>query len=208
MKMPRPKADRVPPPPEDDRQRLDDEATAELGRFRPYLQMLARMEFDEALRAKLDASDVVQQTLLEAHQSMGDFRGKSDPEKAAWLRRILTRNLADELRKFRRLKRDVRMEASLQAALNESTARLEKWLAIEDVSPSDDAIANEQLVALATALMQLPEDQRKAVELHHLQSLPSAAIAQRMGRTEIAVAGLLRRGLKRLREIFREDESR
>jgi RNA polymerase sigma-70 factor (ECF subfamily) len=198
----------VQPPPKEDRQRLDDDATAELGRFRPYLQMLARLEFDEALRAKLDASDVVQQTLLEAHQSMADFRGKSDPEKAAWLRRILTRNLADELRKFRRLKRDVRLEASLQAALNESTARLEKWLAIEEGSPSDDAIANEQLVALAAALMKLPEDQRTAVELHHLQSFPSAAIAQRMGRSEIAVAGLLRRGLKRLRELIGKDDSR
>jgi RNA polymerase sigma-70 factor (ECF subfamily) len=170
--------------------------------------MLARLEFDDALRAKLDASDVVQQTLLEAHQSIDAFRGKSDAEKAAWLRRILTRNLADELRKFRRLKRNVRMEASLQAALNQSTARLEKWLAIEDGTPSECAIANEQMVALAVALLELPDDQRAAVELHHLRGCSSASIAERMGRTEIAVAGLLRRGLKRLRESLSDDKPR
>jgi RNA polymerase sigma-70 factor, ECF subfamily len=195
------------PPPKEDRRALDD-ATAELSRFRPYLLMLARLQFDEALQAKLDASDIVQQTLLEAHQSLANFRGTSDPEKKTWLRRILGHNLADELRKFRRGKRNLHLEASLQAALDESSARLERWLAIEDGSPSDCAIANEQLVALAAALMKLPEDQRRAVELHHLQGVPSAMVAERLGRTEIAVAGLLRRGLQRLHELIRRDDPR
>jgi RNA polymerase sigma-70 factor (ECF subfamily) len=170
--------------------------------------MLARLQFDEALQAKLDASDIVQQTLLEAHQSLGNFRGTSDPEKKTWLRRILGHNLADELRKFRRGKRNVHLEASLQAALDESSARLERWLAIEDGSPSECAIANEQLVALTAALMKLPEDQRRAVELHHLQGVPSAVVAERLGRTEIAVAGLLRRGLQKLHELIGRDDPR
>jgi RNA polymerase sigma-70 factor (ECF subfamily) len=195
------------PPPQEDRRALDD-ATAELSRFRPYLLMLARLQFDEALQAKLDASDIVQQTLLEAHQSLGNFRGTSDPEKKTWLRRILGHNLADELRKFRRSKRNVHLEASLQAALDESSARLERWLAIEDGSPSECAMANEQSVALAAALMKLPEDQRRAVELHHLQGVPSAVVAERLGRTEVAVAGLLRRGLQRLHELISRDDSR
>jgi RNA polymerase sigma-70 factor (ECF subfamily) len=156
----------------------------------------------------LDASDIVQQTLLEAHQSSGDFRGKSDPEKAAWLRQILARNLADELRKFRRGKRDVRLEASLEAALNESSVRMERWLASEDGTPSQHAVANEQLVVLAAAMMKLPDDQRKAVELHHLQGYRSAIVAERLERSEVSVAGLLRRGLKRLRELMHEDEAR
>jgi RNA polymerase sigma-70 factor (ECF subfamily) len=122
------------------------------------------------------------------------------------LRRILAHNLADEIRKFRRGKRNMHLEASLQAALNESTLRVEKWIADEEASPSDCAIANEQLVALAAALMQLPDDQRRAVELHHLQGFPSAMVAQRMGRTEVAVAGLLRRGLKNLRASIGADD--
>jgi RNA polymerase sigma-70 factor, ECF subfamily len=177
----------------------------EFGRYRPYLHMLARLQIDALLQSKLDASDIVQQTLLEAHQSMASCRGKSEQEQAAWLRQILTRNLADQLRKFRSQKRDVRLEASIQVALNESTARLDKWLAVEDGTPSDCAIANERLLALAAALLKLPEEQRMAVELHHLQGHPSAAIAGRLGRSEIAVAGLLRRGLKRLRELLQDD---
>jgi RNA polymerase sigma-70 factor, ECF subfamily len=192
--------------PEEERKRPTDLDATELGRFRPYLRMLARMQVDDLLQAKLDASDVVQQTLLEAHGAIDQFRGKSGAEMAAWLRRILARNLADEFRKFRRDKRNVQWEASLQVALDESTVRLERWLAIEESSPSDRAIANEQLLHLADAIVRLPQDQRRAVELHHLQGNTAAAIAAKLGKTEVAVAGLLRRGLKRLRELMREQD--
>ena len=111
----------MPPPLEDHPTGMHGGVTAELSRFRPYLRMLARLQFDEVLRAKLDESDVVQQTLLEAHRSLADFRGQRDEEKAAWLRQILARNLADELRKFRCGKRDVRLEASLQASMEDSS---------------------------------------------------------------------------------------
>ena len=193
-------------PPDKGRNGLDHGPASELIRFRPYLQMLARLQFDEALQAKLDASDVVQQTLLEAHQSLSALRGRGDREIAAWLRRILTRNLADELRKFRRSKRNLHLEQSIQAAVDDSAMRLERWLAIEQGTPSECAVANEQLVSLAAALARLPEDQRRAVELHHLQGFLSAEVARRMGRTEVAVAGLLRRGLKNLREAICNDE--
>ena len=198
----------MPPPLERDRKGTNGEATSELNRFRPYLLMLARLQFDEMLQAKLDESDVVQQTLLEAHQSLSGFRGQSDEEMAAWLRQILARNLADELRKFRCGKRDVRLEASLQASLNESTVRLERILISEDGSPSQCAMVNEQLLALAAALAKLPEDQRRAVELYHLQGHSAQEVANRLKRSEVAVAGLLRRGLKRLRELVREDNVR
>ena len=198
----------MPLPPEDDRREMNGDVTAELSRFRPYLLMLARLQFDDLLQAKLDESDIVQQTLMEAHQSLPSFRGQSGEEQVAWLRTILARNLADELRKFRRGKRDVRLEASLQVSLNESTVRLERILACNDGTPSQYAMANEQLVALATALMKLPEDQRRAVELFHLQGHSAAEVAARLERTDIAVAGLLRRGLKRLRELVREDNVR
>ena len=198
----------MPLPPEDDRREMNGDVTAELSRFRPYLLMLTRLQFDDLLQAKLDESDIVQQTLMEAHQSLPSFRGQSGEEQAAWLRTILARNLADELRKFRRGKRDLRLEASLQVSLNESTVRLERILACNDGTPSQYAMANEQLVALATALMKLPEDQRRAVELFHLQGHSAAEVAARLERTDIAVAGLLRRGLKRLRELVREDNVR
>jgi RNA polymerase sigma-70 factor, ECF subfamily len=195
-------------PLENDGSHSKGESASAFDRFRPYLLMLARMQLDDALQAKFDGSDIVQQTLLEAHQSLADFRGRSDAERAAWLQKILARNVADEMRKYRRGKRDVRLEASIQVAMNESTVRLERWLASESGTPSQRAVANEQVVALAAALMKLPEDQRRAVELHHLQGLPSAIVAKRLERSEVAVAGLLRRGLKKLRETMREDSVR
>ena len=208
MLSPKARTHRMRQPPDENRQLQDGELPPKLDSFRPYLYMLARLQFDEMLQGKLDESDIVQQTLLEAHQSFGNFRGSSKPEKMAWLRSILARNIADEVRKFRSGKRDARLEASFQIALSESTSRVEQWLAHDSATPSVYAMANERVLALAAALIKLPDDQRRAVELHHLQGLPSAEVAKQLGRTEVAVAGLLRRGVKRLRELMCEDESR
>jgi RNA polymerase sigma-70 factor, ECF subfamily len=175
-----------------------------LERHRAYLSVLARLHLDPRLRDKLDASDVVQQTLLEAHEKQAQFRGHTDAERAAWLRQILAHNLADAVRRLHRAKRDVALERSLEAALDQSSCRLEAWLAAEQSSPSQQAVRNEELLRLAEALVQLPDAQREAVVLHHLQGWSLAALAGHLGRTEPAVAGLLHRGLKRLRELLQE----
>jgi RNA polymerase sigma-70 factor, ECF subfamily len=200
------KANPMPRPPDEDAGQRELSGDGLL-RFRAYLLMLARVELNDALQAKLDASDIVQQTLLEAHQSLSHYRGQSDQEMAAWLRQILARNMADELKKFRRQKRNVQLEASLAVALDESSMRLEKWITDSGESPSACAMVNEQLVVLADALMKLPEDQRRAIQMHHLHGDSSAVVAGHMQRTEIAVAGLLRRGLKRLRELMADEVS-
>ena len=98
--------------------------------------MLARGRLDRRLRPKLDASDVVQQTLLEAHRDWAQLRGQGTAIQAAWLRQILARNLANAARDLGRAKRDVARERSLQAALDESASCLEQWLAAEQSSPS------------------------------------------------------------------------
>jgi len=173
-------------------------------RFREYLRLLARLQLDPRWQAKLDPSDIVQQTLLQAHEGRDQFRGKTAAEQAAWLRQILTRVLANAVRDLGRAKRDAGRERSLEAALEQSSARLEAWLAAEQSSPSESVERNEQLLRLAGALAQLPEDQRQAVALHHLQGWSLAEVARHLGRSEGAVAGLLHRGFKSLRALLQE----
>jgi RNA polymerase sigma-70 factor, ECF subfamily len=170
--------------------------------YRDYLLLLARLQVDPRLRGKVDPSDVVQQTLVKAHANRGQFRGQTAAEQAAWLRRILANTLVDSARK---VAREVDLRGPPEQALHESSARLEAWLAAGQDSPSEAAQRQEQLLRLAGALAQLPDDQRLAVELHHLRDSPVADIAAQMGRTEASVAGLLRRGLKRLRELLRDE---
>jgi RNA polymerase sigma-70 factor (ECF subfamily) len=174
--------------------------------FRDYLCLLARMHLDPRLNGKLDASDVVQQTLLEAYQAREQFRGQTEAERAAWLRRILARNLANVVRDFARDKRDVAREQSLDAAAEASASRLVAWLAAEQSSPSQQAERNEQAVRLAQALAKLPEAQREVVVLRHCQDWPLADISRHLGRSPAAVAGLLHRGLKQLRDLLHEPE--
>lgn len=156
---------------------------------------------DPHLRGKLDPSDVVQETLVKAHRNFDQFRGQTEAELAGWLRRILANSLIDAARKYQR---EVSVSRPLNETLDESAARLEAWLAADQSTPSAEIDRQEQLLGLAAALAQLPEDQRQAVELHHLKDCSVAEAAAALGKTEAAVAGLLRRGLKRLRELLAE----
>jgi RNA polymerase sigma-70 factor (ECF subfamily) len=180
--------------------RPPEEAGRLLERFRAYLRLLARLHLAPQLRGKLDPSDVVQQTLLQAYQALDQFRGTSEAEWAAWLRQILARNLAQAVRDFGRARRDLAREQPLQAALDASSARLEAWLAADQSSPSERAEQGEQGLRLAEALEQLPEAQREALVLQHWHGWSLTQIAGHMGRSPAAVAGLLKRGLRQLRD--------
>ena len=172
-----------------------------LDRFRSYLLLLAQMQLDPRWKAKLDASDLVQQTLLEAHEKREQFQG-DDTAMVGWLRRSLANNLVDQVRALTRDKRNVLRERSLQS-VDQSSANMQRWLVAEQSSPSIRAVRNEDLLRLADALMQLAQPQREAIVLHHLQDCTLKETAEALGRTEPAVAGLLHRGLRRLRELLK-----
>jgi RNA polymerase sigma-70 factor (ECF subfamily) len=172
--------------------------------FRSYLLLLARMHLGRQAGNRIDPSDLVQQTLLDAHRECGQGGGREPGQMAAWLRRILACNLADALRALYRGKRDVSRERSLETELAESSGRLEKWLAAEQSSPSQQAMRNEQMFRLADALSALPESQREALVLHYWQEMPLTDVAAQMGRSPASVAGLLQRGLKTLRTFLAE----
>src|SRR5215470_12927018 len=176
--------------------------------FRDYLRLLARARLDPRLQAKLDPSDVVQQTLLEAHEERAAFRGSTRAELAGWLRQILARNLANFLRDFRRDKRDLARERALEAIVADSSARVEAWLAAEQSSPSDQAERQEDGARLAAALGRLPEAQREVVVLRHLHGWSLHDIARHVGRSRAAVAGLLHRGLQQVRSELQGEGER
>jgi RNA polymerase sigma-70 factor (ECF subfamily) len=176
-----------------------------LEEFRSYLLILARMQLDPGPRNRIDPSDIVQQTLLEAHDKAEQFHG-DDSALAAWMRQALVNNLRDAWRALHKGKRDVRREQAFDQAVEQSSAQLGGMLAAPQSSPSVRAVRNEELLRLADALIQLPESQREALVLHHLQGCSLSETARRLGRTDAAVAGLLHRGLKKLREIMTPGE--
>lgn len=173
-----------------------------LERFRAYLTLLARLQVAPRLHGKVDLSGVVQQTLLEAYQALDQLCAMRPEQQATWLRTALAHNLTDEVRRLGRAIRDVHRECSLEHAVEQSSGRLEAWLATDRSSPSLQAVRNEELLRLAEALVRLPDDQRRAIELHHLQGYPIAKTAKLLGRSEAAVGGLLLRGLRNLRQTL------
>lgn len=177
----------------------------DLESFRDYLRLLARAHLDPRLQAKLDPSDVVQQTLLEAHKDRDQLRGQSREQMACWLRQILVRNLANTVRDYGRACRDVSRGQSLEAA-NDSTGRLANWLAAEQSSPSRQVQRQEEILHLAAALAALPETQREVVVLRHFHDWSRTDISRHIGKSAAAVAGLLHRGLQQLRTRMREGE--
>jgi RNA polymerase sigma-70 factor, ECF subfamily len=180
----------------------DANAFSELdARYRGYLLFLAQAHVEPDLHARLDLEGVVQQTLLEAWQSSPDRSGW-----ATWLRRLLAHNLADELRKLRADKRDVARERSLEADLTASSIRLADFVAAKQSTPSARLAREEKALQVAAALDQLPPAQREALLLQHWHGWTLNQIAGHLNRTPAAVAGLLKRGLRRLREVLAESE--
>jgi RNA polymerase sigma-70 factor, ECF subfamily len=181
-------------------------AESSLEQFRSYLRLLARLHLDPRLQGKLDPSDIVQQTFLQAHQARHTFHGKTEAELAGWLRRILARNLSHAVRDFGRDRRNVERERSLEEVFAASSAHLQDWLHAEESSPVQQAEFNEQTLRLAESLEKLPEPQRSAVLLHYWNQQTVPEIARILEKTPTAVAGLLKRGLHTLRQQMKEPE--
>jgi RNA polymerase sigma-70 factor (ECF subfamily) len=178
---------------------------SDLGRFRQYLLVLARLQLAPQLRGKLDPSDLVQQTLLKAIQSREQLRDERC--MSAWLRRILANELTELLSRYGADKRSLDLERSLETDLAASSARLEDWLAGSDTSPSQRVEREEELIRLGDALCGLADDQRTVVELRYLSGLPVSTIAEQLGKSHQSVAGLLRRGVQNLRKTLATAES-
>ncbi len=171
----------------------------DLERYRDYLRILVELQLDPAMRGKVDLSGVVQQTLLEAHLE-GEKRPQNEEEVMPWLRRILVNNLRDEQRLWTAQKRDVGREVSLDDAIEQSSFRMEKFIAADESRPDQQVLKNEQVLAVSVAMAKLPEAERQVLILKNWDGLAVSEIAERTGLSHIKVANSLRKALKLLRE--------
>ena len=183
---------------------IDVSDPAIVAKYEPYLRMLARTQMRQAYQARIGASDMVQQAMLQAVQGLDGFRGQTEAEFRGWLRQILARHLCHLDRDLHRDKRDIRREQSIEQKLAQSSMRLEGLLAGEGPTPSQNVAIGENVLKLADAVERLPESQREAVRLHYLEGMKLSEVANQLDKTTGAIAGLLHRGMKTLRQQLEE----
>lgn len=171
-----------------------------LASYTHYLTLLARVQIGRRLQGKVDPSDLVQETFLDAHRQMASFRGVTEAELVAWLRRILAGQLALMFRRYLGTKgRDARLERDLAAEIDQSSLILDRGLVASHSTPSQHASRREQAVLLAEALATLPHDYREVIILRHIEGMSFPEVAQRMGRSDDSVQKLWVRALASLR---------
>jgi RNA polymerase sigma-70 factor (ECF subfamily) len=175
-----------------------------LQRYREYVRLLVRCRAAGRLQARVDGSDLIQETLLRAAQNIQQFRGTTEEEWCAWLARIAEREVIHQVRHhLGAAKRDATREQSLPAQPDDSrngASRLEHWLTKSQTTPSVAAMRKERSLLLAAALARLPADYREVLILRHLEGLDFAEVALRMNRSCGAVRVLWTRALKKMRE--------
>lgn len=184
----------------------DAEALDQLfARCRPYLGLVARTRVESWLKAKADASDLVQQTMMEAYRGFDRFAGQTEAEWLGWLRRILENNAADFIRRFHGAKRQIGKELPLAAPAGDSRSAVCCEPASPDDTPSQALVKLENELHLAAAIEQLAPDYRDVIALRNLQRLPFVEVAHRMNRSRPAVQMLWMRAIQRLQEIIQQD---
>ncbi len=180
-------------------------ATWSIGPLRPWLKMLAERQLPRALQGKLDPSDIVQQTLVDAWRARDDFRGSTHGERLAWLRTILTRViLRNDRDLLKTAKRGAGAEQHLQSAIDRDSVRLEHLAVGDEPGPASHADHAEQTLLLADALERLPDDYRQVLTLRHIEGLSHAEIASSMNRSPAAVRMLWVRALETLKTEYGE----
>ncbi|MBC8871847.1 MAG: sigma-70 family RNA polymerase sigma factor [Planctomycetes bacterium] len=162
---------------------------------RDYLRIVARRLIDDDVRAKLSASDLVQETFCEAHRDFGGFQGQTHRELVAWLHRILVNNLLNHYRSYRRTqKRKVSREMRWHSGVAETQGMANPG----DLTPSGILMKREASELLEQALSRLSVDHREVIRLRHHEALPFAQIGRRMNRSADAARMLWARAFERL----------
>ncbi len=170
--------------------------------YRRYVQIMASIHLDRSVRHRLSASDIVQETFVQALRNFDQFRGTTEPELLQWIRRIAASRMAMASRQFHSQRQNVRLEESLNEAMESWSDHIANTIGTRGSSPSQQVSKREQAVLLANALAELPDDYREVILLRHFQDLPFAAIAEQMGRSLDSVKNIWVRAIRRMRELI------
>jgi RNA polymerase sigma-70 factor (ECF subfamily) len=165
---------------------------------RNYLRVLAASCLHREMRGKADPSDVVQEALIKVHGNFHQFRGTTEAEWMTWLRTILVRHLTDIQKGFRRQRRTVARERSLESLAEQSSAMLRNFVPAAGPSPSQEAQRREAAALVADAIAELEPEDREVVILRNLHELDWNEIGERTGRSPGAARMLWARAMQRV----------
>ena len=170
-----------------------------LDHYRGSLRDQARFQLRERLNTRVDHSDIVQETFLEASRDFPGFKGTSVAEWEGWLRKILDNNVAEAVRRHDHVrKRTVRVERPIDA-VNSNGASIGQGLAMDQTTVSRQVMRAEEIVELNAAIDSMVSNQREAILLRYLEGMSLNQMAEHFDRSEAAVASLLQRGIESLR---------
>jgi RNA polymerase sigma-70 factor (ECF subfamily) len=195
---------------DDLQQRLRAHDAQALGEFlaarRPQLLAFIERQLGTSLRRRVEPDDVLQETSAEAVRAL-PAADLSQRDPFSWLCQIAEHKIIDlHRRHFGAQKRDAGREVPLGAGGSETHAPgLVNMLVVTMTTPSQAFSRNAREARLADAIGQLPPEQRDALRMRYVESLPSKEIAHKLGKTDAAVRVMLTRSLKRLQEILGDD---
>jgi RNA polymerase sigma-70 factor (ECF subfamily) len=175
----------------------DREALGELlNGHRDLLRALAQQQLDPRIGARLDASDLVQQTCLSVHKRIAEFQGDEVPQFVAWLKEVHEHNVRNAVRD--------QLQAQKRAAGREEALGERDVGAARQTSPSQRAMQGEEARRLARALEQLPEEEREVLRLRYLEGWTLQQLCAHTGMTKDALVWLMKRGMKEMRKLLDE----
>lgn len=178
----------------------DPEAVSQLIEpYRKYLLMIANDGLDDAWRAKMGASDIVQETMLKAQQHLPQFHGEEEVEFKAWLAKILTNDIRKTRRHFQTRKRNTQKEINIQ-----DQSAVARGLVDRHLTPGTDAAKQEKQRALQAAMSSLSSEQRQAIEMRSLKGMSFEEIGEALGKSNEAARKFWARSVETLAQRLKQ----
>lgn len=163
-----------------------------------YVTMMADKRLDRSLRANVNPSDIVQQTMIQMVNGIRSFRGDSKEEFFGWINQIVKNESANVNRQLKRKKRDIRRQTSLEA--NDSSIRPAHGLRDYNPTPKTNAISKERIELFHAALKELSAEHAEVIRLRNLEQLPFKDVAEKMGRSVDSVSKLWYRAVVKFQQ--------